>query len=255
MFTPTTAFEDSSLPLMAAGDAQATAGEARPDRRREFEAILSRTLPRLQRMALRSLRNPEDAEDAVQDAMLLAFRHIAQFDGRAQMSTWLTAIVLNTVRMQLRRRPRGQMVSLDQSPAEGKRAISELLADPSPTPEQNLEQRQLLDLVTKLTGGLPASQRAALQLRLKEDSSIKDAARKLRVPEGTLKAQLTRGRVALAQRFHKAIRAAKPQTSVPSSIAKSKTSASDYARDGAQVDARLPITVFTEQGACQDWIA
>lgn len=251
MLTATSALEDSSLPLMAAADGQVTIGEARRDRRREFEDILSRTLPRLQRMAMRSLRNPEDAEDAVQDAMLLAFRHIAQFDGRAQMSTWLTAIVLNTVRMQLRRRPRGQMLSLDQSPADGQRAISELLADPSPTPEQNLEQRQLLDLVTKLTGGLPASQQAALQLRLKEDSSIRDAARKLQVPEGTLKAQLTRGRVALAQQFHKAIGAAKTRISGPNSRAKRKTPSSGYRRDRAQVVACLPIAVYTQQGGCE----
>jgi RNA polymerase sigma-70 factor (ECF subfamily) len=49
-------------------------------------------------MAMRWLRNPEDAEDAVQDAMLSAFKHIARFDGRAQMLTWLTAIVINAVR-------------------------------------------------------------------------------------------------------------------------------------------------------------
>src|SRR5215472_378534 len=114
--------------------------QATPDRRREFDHILSYALPRFRRMAMRWLRNPEDAEDAVQDAMLLAHRHIAQFDGRAQMSTWLTAIVINAVRVQIRRRPRYSMVSLCQATNEDQWDISDFLVDSRPTPEKTLEQ-------------------------------------------------------------------------------------------------------------------
>src|SRR5215470_19051310 len=82
-----------------------------PERRMEFDGLLDHLLPRFRRMALRWLRNPDDAEDAVQDAMLSALRHLDQFDGRSQMSTWLTSILRNAVLMQIRRRPRSQMAS------------------------------------------------------------------------------------------------------------------------------------------------
>jgi RNA polymerase sigma-70 factor (ECF subfamily) len=152
------------------------------------------------------LRNTEDAEDAVQDALLSAFKHIAQFEGRAQMSTWLNAIVTNAARMKLRRRPRCQMMSLDQVPEKCDCTISEMLADPRPTPERTAEQCQLSELVTELIGSLPRSQRAALRLRQRHDFSVREAAEALGVPVGTLKAQIARGRAKLIERLHKATR-------------------------------------------------
>jgi hypothetical protein len=83
----------------------------------------------------------------------------------ARLSLWVMAILINSVRMQLRRRPRCHIVSLDLTPEDGQWAISGLIADPRPTPEQTLEQCELRDLVTKLTGSLPPSQGTALRLR------------------------------------------------------------------------------------------
>ncbi|HEV2730277.1 MAG TPA: sigma-70 family RNA polymerase sigma factor, partial [Terriglobales bacterium] len=81
---------------------------------REMEDIISRHLPSLYKSAYRFLGNAADAEDAVQDALLSAFKHLDQFRGESQMSTWLTAIVINSARMQLRRRRRQLHVSLDE---------------------------------------------------------------------------------------------------------------------------------------------
>lgn len=191
--------------LSAVGGRRGWAGkatQASPERRLEFENVLSRNLPGFRRVAMRWLRNPEDAEDAVQDAMLSAFKHIARFEGRAQMSTWLMAILINAVRMQLRRRPRHTHLPLDQPTREGQRTISDLIADQRPTPEQTLEKCELLELITKLTRSLPPSQRAAMELRQRDDGlSVKDAAEALGVPVGTLKAQLARGRVTLRQQL------------------------------------------------------
>jgi RNA polymerase sigma-70 factor (ECF subfamily) len=175
------------------------------ERRTQFEGLLSRNLPRFRRMAMRWLRNPEDAEDAVQDALLSAFKHIARFEGRAQMSTWLTAIVMNAVRMELRRRPRQKILSLDQPPKDDGFAISDLIADSRPTPEQTWEQRELRALVTKLARTLPAAQRTALQLREWDGLSTREAAEALGLPEGTLKAQLARGRAKLSKRLAEAL--------------------------------------------------
>jgi len=199
------AHEDRDLPSsVAAGDTRRVSGEASPERLREFENILSHGLPRLRRMAMRWLRNPEDAEDAVQDALLSAFKNIARFEGRAQMSTWLMAIVTNALRMRLRRRPRHQILSLDEGPSDSQWTPGELLVDPGPTPEQSFEQCELREIVAKLICKLPASQRAALRLRQRDDFSIRSAAETLGVPVGTVKARLARGRAKLMERFHKA---------------------------------------------------
>src|ERR1700747_497224 len=73
---------------------------------------LAHGLPSLYRGAYRLLGNKADAEDALQDAVLAASKHLNQFRGDAQLSTWLTAIVINCARMQLRRRPRHKHRSL-----------------------------------------------------------------------------------------------------------------------------------------------
>lgn len=250
MLTPISTVEDPSPALAAVAGPQGIAATTGPERLREFENILSHALPRFRRIAMRSLRNPEDAEDAVQDAMLSAFRHITQFDGRAQMSTWLTTIVINAVRMQSRRRSRRPIVSLDEPAKDGQRTPSELLLDPHPTPEQTLEQCELRELVLKLTDNLPPSQRAALRLHQRDDFSIRMAADTLGVPEGSIKAQLTRGRAELTQRFQNAMRRTKTQTSSPDLKAGRKPFWSEYGNQRAQAVAHLPIAVLGQQGGC-----
>ena len=249
-----TATIDTSQAQASVGNSHGVLQEASPERRREFHEILSHSLPRFRRIAMRWLRNPEDAEDAVQDAMLSAFTHIARFDGRAQMSTWLMAIVINAVRMQIRRRPRGQMLSFDWSPNDDQWSPSEVLADPRPTPEQILERRELHELVTALTDRLPRSQRAPLKLRLRDELSIQETATKLGAPEGTVKAQLARGRAKLTEQFHKAIGTSKARHSRPKSKVRGKTSFSEYQRDQAQGTPQLPIAAYAEQGGHEVWV-
>jgi len=241
--------------LAAIAGHQGIAAPTTCERRQEFEKILSHALPRFRSIALRSLRNPEDAEDAVQEAMLSALRHIGQFDGRAQMSTWLTTIVINAARMQVRRRVRCQMQPIDEAPKEGQLSCSELLQDPSPTPEQSLEQRQLRELVNKLIAGLPPSQQATLRLHQKDDFSIKMASQTLGIPQGTVKAQLTRGRATLKARFKKVITTRKTQPSGSDVKAKRKEFLSGYRQECLKSVAHVPITALRQQGGCEGWIA
>ena len=204
MSAVTNSFEVSGFPSLPLSGAQALATSASLERQQEFEEILARQVPKFRRIALRLLRNPEDAEDAVQDAMLSAFKHISRFDGRSQMTTWLTAIVINAVRMQIRRRPRGQMISIDHSMDDRRPTLAEILPDQKPTPEKVLEQRELRQLVHRLTAALPPKQQAALRLRQRDGLSVKQAADRLGLPEGTVKSHLTRGRIKLMQRFRAA---------------------------------------------------
>ncbi len=107
-------------------------------------SVLSYGLPSLHRYAYRLLGNKDDAEDAVQDALLAAFKHLNQFRGEAQLSTWLTAIVINCARMQLRKRSRHSHVSLDSRIGEEQEySLSDILVDHRPNPEDECHRSTL----------------------------------------------------------------------------------------------------------------
>src|SRR5260370_39822847 len=84
------------------------------DSTRDLNDAVMCNLPMFYKRAFRFLGNSPDAEDAVQDALLSACKHLRQFRGQAQLSTWLTAIVTNAARLQLRRRHGGIYLSLEE---------------------------------------------------------------------------------------------------------------------------------------------
>ena len=130
----------------------------------QLEEILASGLPPLYRRAYRILGNAADAEDAVQDALLAAYTHLNQFRGQAQISTWLTTIVLNCARLQLRRRPRHVHVSLDESSGEPL-SVSERLADQWPNPEDESIKSELRDRLSHFHRQLSPTLRRTFQLR------------------------------------------------------------------------------------------
>jgi RNA polymerase sigma-70 factor (ECF subfamily) len=224
-------------------------GQVIAERRLEFEDLVTRLLPSFRRLAMRLLRNTEDAEDAVQDALLSAFKNIARFEGRAQMSTWLMAIIANAARMKLRRRPQCHMVALEEGTEERRWTISQMLADYRPTPEESVERCQLSELVTKLIGGLPDSQRSALRLRC-DDFSIGEVAERLGVPVGTVKARLVRGRAKLMERFHKATSATRSRILGPDSESRRRS----YVSSRRVVRGTNPNTAQRQRGGCEGWV-
>jgi len=250
MAKPAFTLGSASFASSSAPGELAAAKQANPELRMEFEKVVQQGLPQFRRVAVRWLRNREDAEDAVQDAMLSAFRHIAAFDGRARLSTWLMAIVINAVRMQMRRRPRCHFVSLDQTPEDGQWAISEALADPRPTPEQTVAHSELRDLAARLARGLPTAQQAALRLRQRDGLSIKEAAETLGVPVGTLKAQLARGRAKLVERFQKAASRSRARAAFRDAAFKRK----EHSRPES-VRCVVPLPAgFQQQGGYESWV-
>ena len=166
------------------------------ERAEELNSVVSRHLPMLYRRAFRFLGNVPDAEDAVQDALLSAYRHLGQFRGQAQLSTWLMTIVTNAALMQLRRR-HGGYFSLDQEQGEDGLSFSERLSDSKPNPEEvcsTVEARhRLVEGIQRLSPKL----RKTLQLRDIDGLTTKEAAHALRVPQGTVKARLARARAKL----------------------------------------------------------
>jgi RNA polymerase sigma-70 factor, ECF subfamily len=172
-----------------------------------FGNILSGGLPSLYRGAYRLLGNTADAEDAVQDGLLAAYAHLDQFRGQSQMSTWLAAIVHNSARMQLRRRLRRIHVSLDEPIGEvQEHSISQRLADRRPSPEDDCRNAELTRRLNHFQTRLTPTLRKTFQLRDIDGLSIRETARILGVPHGTVKAQSARARKKLTQLMRRALR-------------------------------------------------
>src|ERR1700733_582203 len=160
---------------------------------RKLQNVLSLRLPSFYRCAFRLLGNAADAEDAVQEALLAAYKHINQFKGQSQMATWLTTIVRNCALMQLRKRPRQIQLPLDEQIGEAERYfISERLADTRPSPEDECRDSELAALLRKCAALLSPRLRRTFQLRVLDGLSICETARILGVPNGTVKARLAR---------------------------------------------------------------
>jgi len=172
----------------------------------QLEQILASGLPPLYRRAYRILGNAADAEDAVQEALLAAYTHLHQFRGQSQVSTWLTTIVLNCARLQLRRRPRHVHLSLDESIEELRPAVSDGLADRRPSPEDECGESELSARLTRLHRQLSPTLRRTFQLRDVDGLSIHETARILGVPTGTVKAQSARARKRLTELMRRTLR-------------------------------------------------
>jgi RNA polymerase sigma-70 factor, ECF subfamily len=156
------------------------------------------SLPSLYRCAYRLLGNKADAEDAVQDALLAAHKHLHQFRGDAQISTWLMTIVINCARMQLRKRSRHKQLSLDSRiDEEQDHPLSDTLADDRPNPEDECHRSMLHRRLMKSAAELSPILRRTFQLRFGDHLSILETARILGVPTGTVKAQTARARAKL----------------------------------------------------------
>lgn len=183
---------------------------------REMQDLLSRYRPSFHRAAYRQLGNAADAEDAVQDALLAAYKHLDQFKGQAQMSTWLTTIVTNCARMELRRRLRQPHLSLDErSQGEREYCWSERLAYRGPSPEDECQYSELRVRLMRFAAELSPPLRQAFQLRDLDGLTTSEAARILGEPEGTVKAQLARARAKLRRVMHRSLcaRSRSPLTS------------------------------------------
>ena len=129
------------------------------------EALFRRYQRPLFQTALRVLGNTEDAEDALQDGLLSAYRNLKRFEGRSQFSTWLTRIVINAALMRRRSAKARPAVSLDETPREDELPASERFADDGPNPEQvfaGTELRESRRTLAPLTDCVCAARSAGL---------------------------------------------------------------------------------------------
>ncbi len=163
---------------------------------RELTDLMASHSHRFRRIALAHLGDIADAEDAVQDALLAALTHVDQFRGQAKMSTWLTAIVINSARMKLRRRFGRVHLALDQINGQDF-TLAEMLSDTRPGPEEAYRKREIVEQLVQATSRLSPTLLRTFQLRDVYGLNIRETAHLLGVPPGTVKARLARARVKL----------------------------------------------------------
>ena len=170
------------------------------------EALFRRYHRPLFQTALRVLGNTEDAEDALQDGLLSAYRNLKRFEGRSQFSTWLTRIVINAALMRRRSAKARPAVSLDEPPREDELPATERFADDGLTPEQVFANTEIREMLSENLDQLSPLLRTAFVLREVQGYSTGEAAKKLGVTENTLKARLWRARHQLAERLGRRLR-------------------------------------------------
>ncbi|HET6710575.1 RNA polymerase sigma factor [Amycolatopsis sp.] len=159
-----------------------------------FGALVREHTPRMYRVALRITGSPAEAEDAVQEAWLAAWRSLSGFRQESAVSTWLYRVVTNSALAVLRHhRP---TISLDD-PAPQSTVDSALLAAAVPGPEGRVVRAEEVDAVLRAVGRLELSQRVPLVLRELEGLSYEEVAEVLDVNVGALRSRLHRARVAL----------------------------------------------------------
>src|SRR6516162_4281437 len=170
------------------------------------ETLFRRYQRPLFQTALRVLGNTEDAEDALQDGLLSAYRNLKRFEGRSQFSTWLTRIVINAALMRRRSAKARPAVSLDEPPREDELPATERFADNGLTPEQVFANTEIREMLSENLDQLSPLLRTAFVLREVQGYSTGEAAKKLGVTENTLKARLWRARHQLASRLGSRLR-------------------------------------------------
>jgi RNA polymerase sigma-70 factor, ECF subfamily len=152
-------------------------------------------------MALSLLQNEADAEDAAQEAILKAFRNLAQFRGEAKFGTWLVSIALNEARGRLRSRKAVAMRSIDDI-SEGQENVSPaLLRDWREIPSEALERKEVRQLLQHAIGELPLIYREVFLLRDVEELSVNESAEALGISISSVKVRLHRARIMLQQKL------------------------------------------------------
>ena len=167
--------------------------------RAEFARLVETYSPMIYRLGLKMLNNPQDAEDILQETFIKAYKHIAKFDGRSNVSTWLYRIATNEALMSLRRK-RPEAISFESPSVYDTEPQEPLqIVDWCCLPEKEFltsEGRRRLDEAAER---LPASLRVVFVLRDIEGLSTRETAEVLDISEMAVKTRLSRARLRLRE--------------------------------------------------------
>ncbi len=186
MYTPAVILARAAAPTDEEVVRRVRAGE-----RERFEVLMRRHNPRVYRAVRSILRDEDEAEDAMQQAYVRAYVHLAEFEGASAFSTWLVRIAVNEALGRLRGHSR--LVPLEEAPEEGDRPAA------GGSPEDAAAAREAMALLEHAIDALPLHYRTVYVLREVEQLSTADAALALGLSEDVVKVRLHRARAALRE--------------------------------------------------------
>jgi RNA polymerase sigma-70 factor (ECF subfamily) len=166
--------------------------------------------PRIHQLALRHMKNREDAEEVTQDVLMKVYRKIGSFRGDSALSSWIYRITFNTAmsRLRLHRGARAadqehdRVLAIFDAADDGVQRKPLDPADWSHMPDEEALRSELRRAVVAAVRELPEIYREPVILRDFEGLSTEEASTRLRVKDQTLKSRLHRGRLLLRERLH-----------------------------------------------------
>ena len=166
-----------------------------------FEILCKQSANTVFHLALRIMRNNEDAEDVVQESFQQAFIHLKTFNGDARFSTWLSRIAINAALMKLRKKHRFWEVSLDES-AETEQPSAHIdVEDQALNPEQLFAQKERQQILSQVMNELTPGTREAIELRELGERSTEETAQIMGISITAVKARVFHGRRKLLERL------------------------------------------------------
>jgi RNA polymerase sigma-70 factor (ECF subfamily) len=163
-----------------------------------FEQVMRRYNRRLYRLARATLRDDAEAEDALQEAYLAAFRHIDRFRGEAALGTWLSRLVLNECLARLRRSNRRNAIAPIISPASEEH-LDHMATSTLENPDDAAMRDEVRRLLERRIDELPDGYRTVFVLRCVEELSVEETAACLGLPEATVRTRQFRARSLLRE--------------------------------------------------------
>ena len=165
-----------------------------------FAQLYTTYSPRLYRTIIKITKNPEDAQDALQETFLRAHLRSHAFEGRSSIYTWLSRIAINSTLMILRKRRTRPEVLFDPQPDDRCETIFFEPRDPAPNPEEAYEFRQRQIKTLRAIRRLDPKLQAPLRMVMKRERSVKEISQALNISESAAKSRLYRARQQLSAR-------------------------------------------------------
>ena len=175
-----------------------------------WEEIVQRYNRRIYNICYRFAGSGDDAQDLTQEVFIKMFRTLSSYDvERGAFMTWVTTITRNLLVDHFRKSKHDRMTdSLDTVPSEHEDAqpLSAQIADPSRSADAHVQSRETREAVHQALQKLSPELREAVILRDLQDMDYKEIAGALKVPEGTVKSRINRGRAELARLLQRTYR-------------------------------------------------
>jgi len=175
-----------------------------------FEELVTRYERKIFRLTRNITGNMQDAEDAMQEAFLKSYEHLANFKGDSRFYTWLVRIAVNEALMKLRRRHPGEFSIDEEVGASGEELMPRELDDWGPTPEERYQQVEMQEILSEAIDKLEPDFRIVFILRDVEELSTEETAKLLDLSITATKSRLLRARLKLRQRLNRHFREGGP---------------------------------------------